>query len=243
MVGTCVVFRCSNRQEKGGDISFFHFPHKDPDRLRQWVQAVHRDNWYPKYHSLICSVHFKETCFVVRPGKRGRLLKPDAVPTEFPSHPNHLQIQEKPKRKSPKKRRIEAPLSPSKVKQRIETYHAYSASETKASEKIQKLTTKVRTLQQKVRRRNRKVKNMKQLLLSLKKQQLVDSEQNVMLHSNFGNMAKELFKNQMKNASRHSVYGQRYSEGMKQFALTLHYYSPKAYDFVHKILALSLIHI
>ena len=33
-------------------------------------------------------------------------------------------------------------------------------------------------------------------------------------------------------------HGHRYSEEIKQFAMTLHYYSPKAYDFVRKLLTL-----
>ena len=129
MVGTCVVYGCTNRQEKGGNISFFHFPHKNPPVLKQWANAVNRLHWFPKHHSLICSVHFKESCFIVRPGKRGRLLKDGAVPTEFPTHPSHLQHQTR-KRKSPKKRDIQEPLmneSPSKVKKRIVNEHSYSA--------------------------------------------------------------------------------------------------------------------
>ena len=70
MVGTCVVYGCTNRQEKGGNISFFHFPHKNPPVLKQWANAVNPLHWFPKDHSLICSVHFKESCFIVRPGKR-----------------------------------------------------------------------------------------------------------------------------------------------------------------------------
>ena len=40
MVGTCVVYGCTNRQVKGGNISFFHFPHKNPPVLKQWANAV-----------------------------------------------------------------------------------------------------------------------------------------------------------------------------------------------------------
>ena len=40
MVGTCVVYGCTNRQEKGGNISFFHFPQKNPPVLKQWANAV-----------------------------------------------------------------------------------------------------------------------------------------------------------------------------------------------------------
>ena len=152
MVGTCVVYGCTNRQEKGGNISFFHFPHKNPPVLKQWANAVNQLHWFPKDHSLICSVHFKESCFIVRPGKRGRLLKDGAVPTEFPTHPSHLQHQTH-KRKSPKKRDIQEPLmneSPSKVKKRIVNEHSYSAPKISPSKTIKKLSTQVRTLQQKV---------------------------------------------------------------------------------------------
>ena len=47
MVGTCVVYGCTNRQEKGGNISFFHFPHKHPPVLKQWANAVNRLHWFP----------------------------------------------------------------------------------------------------------------------------------------------------------------------------------------------------
>ena len=91
--------------------------------------------------------------------------------------------------------------SPSKVKKRIVNEHSYSAPKMSPSKTIKKLSTQVRTLQQKVRRRNKKIKSIKQLLNTLKREQLVDSEQNALLHNNFGNMAKELFNNQLKNAS------------------------------------------
>ena len=63
MVGTCVVYGCTNRQEKGGNISFFHFPHKNPAVLKQWANAVNRLHWFPKDHSLICSVKATEVIF------------------------------------------------------------------------------------------------------------------------------------------------------------------------------------
>ena len=78
---------------------------------------------------------------------------------------------------------------------------------------------------------------MKELLKSLKEKQLIETEQHMILKHNFGGMAKELFKNQLKNSGKTS-YGQRYSFEIKQFALTLHYYSPKAYDFVCKMFIL-----
>ena len=77
--------------------------------------------------------------------------------------------------------------------------------------------------------KQKKIKNVKQLFNSLKVKRLVDGEQNALLCNNFGNMAKEVLSNQMKNAQHESLCAQRYSPEIKQFALTLHYYSPKAY--------------
>ena len=81
---------------------------------------------------------------------------------------------------------------------------------------------------------------MKELLQSLKDKQLVESEHHVLLTHNFENMAKKLFQNQMKNTrdenkDSHDVW---YSKEIKQFAMTLHYYSPKSYEFFHNICAL-----
>ena len=58
-----------------------------------------------------------------------------------------------------------------------------------------------------------------------------------MLTHNFNEVAKHLFKDQMKN-SKDAKQGNRYSLETKQFAMTLHYYSPKVYEFTHKVLSL-----
>ena len=91
MVGSCAAYGYTNKNQKGGNISFFNFPHCNLELLQKWVQAMQRKDLFPNKHSLICSTYFTESCFVVRPGKRGRLLKENAVPTEFPAFPSHLQ--------------------------------------------------------------------------------------------------------------------------------------------------------
>ena len=76
------------------------------------------------------------------------------------------------------------------------------------------------------------------MLHILKAKNLVASEQHLLFRENFGNMAREIFENQIKAAKKKNHHSHHYSDEMKQFALTLHYYSPKAYDFVCKIFAL-----
>jgi hypothetical protein len=57
------------------------------------------------------------------------------------------------------------------------------------------------------------------------------------LESNFSGMSKELFKSELKNQDR-LPEGKRYSDEVKKFAMTLHFYSPRGYEFVRTILSL-----
>ena len=89
MVTACTVLGCSERKGKtsSSNLSFHRFPHKDPERLRKWIQAIGRKDWLPTKHTCICSKHFVESNFVVRPGKSGRRLYDHAVPSQFLSFP------------------------------------------------------------------------------------------------------------------------------------------------------------
>ena len=77
---------------------------------------------------------------------------------------------------------------------------------------------------------------MVDLLEHLKKKQLI-AYKHILLTENFGAVAEDLFKDQSVNA-KILTSAHWYSEVTKQFAMTLHYYSPKAYEFVRKILKL-----
>ena len=80
---------------------------------------------------------------------------------------------------------------------------------------------------------------MEHLLKTLKEKQLVSDENHRLLNHNFGGtMAQEIFRNQVKNTAAISKNAMLYTNELKSFAVTLHYYSPKAYDFIRKILAL-----
>ena len=58
-------------------------------------------------NSFICSDHFHESCFVIRPGAEGRRLKDDAVPSIFQTFPSYYQKDIK-LRRSPRKRQYVA---------------------------------------------------------------------------------------------------------------------------------------
>ena len=86
------------------------------------------------------------------------------------------------------------------------------------------------------RKNLRKEKTIKGLVKKLENMKHLSNEQSQSLTSNFGHMAKELFTNEHKNAKKSK--SSRYSDLIKQFAVTLHFYSPKAYKYVRKILHL-----
>ena len=59
-----------------------------------------------------------------------------------------------------------------------------------------------------------------------------------MLQRNFSGVSVELFKRMSTNSGK----GCKYSPQLKYFALTLQFYSAKAYDFVRKTFNLALLH-
>ena len=158
-----------------------------------------------------------------------------------------MQVPEKPTWKSPRKRLFQDAVastqaSPTKVRKVISQDHAYTSDSHKPAETSKEISTlrnEMRILKQKLKRWDLKITNMEHLLKTLKEKQLVSDENHRLLDHNFGGtMAQEIFRNQVKNTAATSKNAMRYTNELKSFAVTLHYYSLKAYDFIRKILAL-----
>lgn len=69
----------------------YRFPVSNNELMSKWVSAIKRKNFEPNQWSRICSIHFTEQDFQVRPGAHRLLLKDDAVPSIFSSFPSYLQ--------------------------------------------------------------------------------------------------------------------------------------------------------
>ena len=91
MVGSCAAYGCKTENRWLGT---FHFS------ISHITLLNFCKNGYKQYEEKICFqasivwyvVHTSQNLvFVVRPGKRGRLLKEKAVQTEFPAFASHLQ--------------------------------------------------------------------------------------------------------------------------------------------------------
>lgn len=87
-------------------------------------------------------------------------------------------------------------------------------------------------LQQQLARRNRRVSNMSEMLELLEKNHLADDAVSSIFSSHLkSSLPFELFENELHNLDN-SPTNRRYSQEMKQFCLTLHFYSPRAYEFI-----------
>jgi len=76
------------------------FPFSRSTILKKWIHAVRRKNFKPTSASRICSVHFRDSDFVQNPALVVKKLKEDAVPSKFPSFPDHLQPKNRVERRS-----------------------------------------------------------------------------------------------------------------------------------------------
>ena len=100
----------------------------------------------------------------------------------------------------------------------------------------EKISNKNKTINKLWARNFQKEKSIKRLLLQLKKLKLLYEENDRSMNDNFGHIATELFKNEARSYNKSS--GSRYSQEIKEFAISLHFYSPRAYKFVRKSLNL-----
>ena len=66
---------------------------------------------------------------------------------------------------------------------------------------------------------------------------MISSDVASTLNENFSGLTLELIKNQLENQGR-NCYGRRHSDEAKKFALTLNFYSPRAYEYVRSVFAL-----
>ena len=88
----------------------------------------------------------------------------------------------------------------------------------------------------------KKVSSLSDLIQKLKKHNLLSDNGADMLSACCNGIPLSLFKRINRNEQLGHLSRENYSPELRKFALTLHFYSPKAYKYVHDTFQLSLPH-
>ena len=95
----------------------------------------------------------------------------------------------------------------------------------------------LKTIKQKVKRREEKITSLTGAVESLREKSLISDATAINLEENFDGITSDMIKNQLKNQGRNPK-GRRYCDEVKKFALTLNFYSPRAYEYLRSIFSL-----
>ena len=202
MVTTCVVRNCTSASEANCGTSFHRFP-EDKALREQWknnLKHFKKKNFDPTPSSRVCSKHFVEDNYELKPNSKRKRLKFDAVPPEIDDEPE----------------------PPAK---RIRTAN------------VDELRKTVRSLRQQLRRKNNSLVTAKSIIKTMKEKKLITNDTKKLIIEKFKGVTRELVQNQLKNQCRKNT-GKRYTDEIKKFSLTLHFYSPQAYEFVKQYIVL-----
>ncbi|XP_075724723.1 THAP domain-containing protein 2-like [Rhipicephalus microplus] len=229
MVSSCVAFGCTNRAKQKPGITFHVFP-KDKTLRDAWQRAVRRDGWEPKNADVLCSEHFEANCFD-RTGQTTR-LRPGSIPTIFPAFPAHLQKPAKRKREAPKCRTALSPLVSAEAAVEMSSEPSspakdwYRSKAEESAQEVLQLKKKVKTLQQSKRRLSKRCDASENLIKELKERKLLSENGLEVFEATFSPEIQQLL------VRAHEKTNKMYPPELRAFALTLHYYSAAAYEYV-----------
>lgn len=94
-------------------------------------------------------------------------------------------------------------------------------------------------MKQQVRRQNNTIWSLRDLLKQLRDKNLIETDSEMLLLNRFDGLSQEIVRNLLKIKNKNAT-NRRYSKIMKEFALTLYFYSPKAYEFARYEFAFTL---
>ena len=191
---------------------------KKPECREAWIRAIRRKDWMPTINSYLCSEHFDDKCFMVRPNKIRRRLYELAVPTIFKCQPR-LRIapflrppsqvcqNPKPEPKEEEDRKRPAPLdlsvravdkgpSPAKVACRLGTEHSYVSRDpplpAHVKRRLMRMRKKLKILNQTVRRKKARIDQLVDLLkVNCPQRLLPEGEHKLPVRGHFTGMCRK----------------------------------------------------
>lgn len=240
-----MAWNCSNRQGKRSavgsssrdvDITFHRFP-SNCELHGEWVTAIRRQNFKPSSTSRICSEHFKKTDFTA--SKNRRRLRESAIPSIF-NFPPHLQPKPKPQRRKlirhlAEKKRRRCNKTPTDCLNHDHSYFCTRKREARLKQRLALLTKKLINTRARLRNRSACNKRLKDVIINLRDKHLIESEAEALLQESFSGMSLDLFRHIKNDSKGKKPY---YLPKVRNFALSLHFLSPRAYEFIRPVLHL-----
>ncbi|KAK6168807.1 hypothetical protein SNE40_019984 [Patella caerulea] len=241
---SCAAYGCTKRPDKDRQHSVtFHRFLKENGFREKWVQATIRANFQPSKSAVLCSDHFT-TEDIDRTSISCVRLKESAVPSVFDAFPAHLKTDNN-QRKPPINRPLPE-IPPSQISitspPSADTPEK-TALKRKLFETEKKMVCsrrKIKLLLQSKRRLMKKNAELKNVISDLKKHDLLSSGSIDILQTCSGGV-QDLLKRKFSKAANKSV-AVSYSPELRSFALTPHFYSPRAYNYIRKMFDTCLPH-
>ncbi|KAM9330977.1 THAP domain-containing protein 1-like [Gastrophryne carolinensis] len=234
----CAAYGCKNRLSRGCGKHFFRFPMKNPEYLAKWLAVIRRDKWKPSIYSRLCSDHFTEEDYMLRPGASFPYLRLDAVPSIIDGVCVRKEPVKKPQKPS-------TTIFPSNASMQVPSLdvnntleHSYSAvpiHTPKVDPVLVNLRRKKCTLQKQALRQKNKIVNMKRMI-SQQRTALEGNDPVQLVSKYFHGLTLDMFKHIVQNGKKSN--GVQFSKEIKGFAVTLYYYSPVAYELCQPVLCL-----
>ncbi|XP_069820730.1 THAP domain-containing protein 1-like isoform X2 [Dendropsophus ebraccatus] len=223
---------------------------KNPEYLAKWLAVIRRDKWKPSIYSRLCSDHFTEEDYMLRPGALYPYLRLDAVPSII----NGVRIKKPAVKKSAKKientasskpvaqkpKSIASPVTPEATMSVEHSYSAVSSNKEnirtpKVDPILVNLRRKKNSLQKQVLRQKARITNMKKMIMQLRSNML-GSDPVSLVAKHLSGLTLELFRHQVQRNKKPKIL--QFSKEIKGFAVTLYYYSPVAYELCRTVLSL-----
>ena len=224
--------------------------------MRRLRRDKSRDGWTLKSSSKLCSDHFLEKYIRRDPNKQRVFLTDDAVPTRFKKFPKHFQNQQS-RRKSPRKRKKldettnsenDDSDTESSINEQDSGNEGSSNAATDASQNVKHLELqlesandalvtvkkKLKVTQQRARRLEKRLKTSNEVIAELRKNDMISKKAESVLKGTLSDEARAIFE-RIANGNA-GTKGCEFPPELKSFALTLQFYSSKAYDFVRATL-------